>query len=121
MTEMSAAPSIPNAPRPYTPSWFDRFTDWVDRLSIPTAAFYVLLTAILLALHLVLRWEGALNSVYAFPLMHTASAVYILVLMHYLDNVAARALERFRPLLSISDEDYERLRFRLTTLPSRPL
>ena len=35
--------------RPYAPSWFDHWRNWVDRLPIPAWGFYVLLGGILLA------------------------------------------------------------------------
>ncbi len=101
----------------YAPSWFDRFTDWVDALTIPAALFYAVFAAILVIIQIATQWNGG---VYAFPLVYIIAIPYALALMHHLDQVAAQSLARFRPLLSISDAEYDDLLYRLTTLPTRP-
>jgi hypothetical protein len=45
--------------------------------------------------------------------------VYYLALMHYLDRYAGQALIQFRPLLQVSDSQFARLHYELTTLPAR--
>lgn len=122
MTERSAVQAAPGADftRPYTPSWIDYFTDWVDGLGIRYGAFYVSLGAILIAVQLVIQWDGNAGAVYAFPLVYIVTIAYNLALMHHLDIVAARALARFRPLLSMSESEYNELHYRLTTLPALP-
>ncbi|MCC6802408.1 MAG: hypothetical protein IT319_05965, partial [Anaerolineae bacterium] len=123
MTEISAAPeSAPAASnaRPYAPSWIDHFTHWVDGLGVRYGVFYASLGAILVAVQLVIQWSGNAGIVYAFPLIYIVTIAYNLALMHYLDKVAAQALSRFRPLLSLSDAEYRELEYRLTTVPARP-
>jgi len=45
---------------PYPPSWFDRFTDWVDQLPGPAWAFYLILgVAMILEISAVQWLEGA--------------------------------------------------------------
>jgi hypothetical protein len=58
--------------------------------------------------------------VFPFHVVLTLNVVYVVALMHYLDNMAERALERFRPALEVSEAEYARLRYELTTLPARP-
>jgi len=122
MTEIGVAqpPAAANSTRPYTPSWFDRFTDWVEHLSIPVGLFYVGFAAILAGIQLVIQWNGSVGTVYTFPLVYILTIAYCMALMHYLDKVAAQALVRFRPLVSMSDPEYDTLLYRLTTLPARP-
>jgi hypothetical protein len=45
-------------------------------------------------------------------------APYLLWVRFYLDRVAASALDVFRSVLAISDADFLRLRYELTTLPA---
>jgi hypothetical protein len=122
MAEMSVVQTAATASpaRPYTPSLLDRFTDWVDSLSIPTWLFYAGLALFLVCIQLLLQWDGTPKPLYPFPYVFIVTIAYDLALMHYLDRAAARALARFRPILSISDAEYEDLLYRLTTLPARP-
>ncbi len=122
MTEISAAQptTAANPIYPYTPSWFDRFTDWVDSLHISVSLFYAAFVAILAGIQLLSQWNGSV-SVYAFPLAYIGTIAYALALMHHLDKVAAQALARFRPMMSIDDVEYNVMLYRLTTLPARPV
>jgi hypothetical protein len=123
MTEISAVQPTIVPPRihPYQPSGLDRYTDWVDKLPMSAELFYVAFAAILIGLQLVIQWNGSLDSIHAFPLAYILTIPYALALMHYLDKVAAQTLARFRPLMSISDAEYDLMRYRLTTLPARPV
>jgi hypothetical protein len=47
-----------------------------------------------------------------------AIAPYMLWVRFYLDGVAAQAMDAFRPALAVSDEEFSRLRYELTTLPA---
>lgn len=124
MTELSASPSSLSptvSPRPYAPSWFDRFSAWVDRLPVPAPVFYLGLGVALVILQGLIQFSQPSHQVYAFPLVYVVSLAYHLALMHYLDQVAAYALARFRSLLTVSDAEYDSLLYRLTTLPARPV
>ncbi len=46
-------------------------------------------------------------------------APYLLWVRFYLDRVAAAALDVFRPVIAVSDAEFLRLRYELTTLPAR--
>jgi hypothetical protein len=123
MTEISVAPPthIANDLRPYAPSWFDRFADWVDSLSISAGRFYAALAAILAGVQIIVEWDGSGGIVYGFPLVYIVTIVYVLALMHHLDKLAAQALERFHPMLKLNDLEYRDVLYRLTTLPARPV
>lgn len=124
-----SSPFVP----PYPPSWFDRFTAWVDRLPGPAWAFYLVLGIGASFAESTIQWRegayatGTLNPLHVWTAGYFA---YTLGLMHYLDKSAASALASFRPLLasvktterqSSQDEStYARLAYQLTTLPPRP-
>lgn len=122
MAEITADQStaVPTAfAHPYAPSWFDRFTDWVDRLPFPAPLFYLGLALVLAGIQILLHWNSWGGILYGFPLVYVVSLPYHLSLMHYLDRVAANAMARIRPLLAVSDAEYADFLYRLTTLPNR--
>lgn len=53
------------------------------------------------------------------PVFAVVVAPYLLWVRFYLDRVAAAALDAFRPVLAVSDAEFLRLRYELTTLPAR--
>ena len=66
-----------------------------------------------------LRWSGSLRDGFELSrIFVVAIAPYIVWVRFYLDGVAARAMDAFRPALSVSDEEFARLRYELTTLPA---
>jgi hypothetical protein len=118
---------------PYPPSWFDRLTDWVDRLPGPAWAYYLILGAIAVLVGAAIQWrEGgfAVGTLKALPAWNFANFAFLLGLMHYLDKTAASAMVSFRPLLlparsprrrsSEDERTFRALSYRLTTLPARP-
>ena len=118
---------------PYPPSWFDRFTDWVDRLPGPAWGFYLILAAAVVLAETAIQWrEGAypVGTFNPLTVWSVANFAYLLALMHYLDKSAAFAIASFRPLLvsgkleprpSLQDQSsFAILSYRLTTLPPRP-
>jgi hypothetical protein len=114
--------------QPYPPSWIDKLTDWVRRLPVPSWVFYLALGLSLSLLYLALllssvQWAIgglSLTTVLVYSLLNGLTCAYLLGLIHYLDNSAAAALARFRPVLAADDAEYTRLSYQLTTLPARP-
>ncbi len=118
---------------PYPPSWFDRFTAWVDRLPGPAWGFYLILAARVVLAETAIQWrEGAypVGKFNPLTVWSVGNFAYLLGLMHYLDKSAASAIASFRPLLastksmahpSLQDQSkYAELSYQLTTLPPRP-
>jgi hypothetical protein len=69
-----------------------------------------------------LAWLAGVQPAGMRPLLASDEALYIvyyLALMHYLDSYAGQALSQFRPLLQVSDHQFARLHYELTTLPAR--
>jgi hypothetical protein len=66
-----------------------------------------------------LWWSGSLRDGFDLGrIFVVVIAPYMLWVRFYLDGVAARAMDAFRPALSVSDEEFFRLRYELTTLPA---
>jgi hypothetical protein len=108
--------------RLYSPSWIDRFTDWVDHMPLPNWAFYLVFWLVLFSVETLIHWyDGSypVGVVYPFHLVLTGTIPYTLALIHYLDRVAESALLKFRPALDVTDSEYAELRYQLTTLPAR--
>ena len=118
---------------PYPPSWFDRFTDWVDRLPGPAWALYAILAVGLAIAVSVVQWREGAYPAGTFNAGHVftgASLGFVLGFMHYLDKAASSAIASFRPLLSANDNasrlsaqeqsTFAALSYQLATLPPRP-
>jgi hypothetical protein len=108
--------------RPYEPSWINRFTHWVDQLSVPGWVVYVGLgLALALVQILILWWEGGLKHTALLPVIVFNALVmpYILALVHLLDSQAVTALDVMRPTLTITDQEFDDLQCRLSTMPFR--
>ncbi|MFQ5811658.1 MAG: hypothetical protein ACE5I2_00460 [Anaerolineae bacterium] len=106
----------------YPPSWVDRFTDWVKRLPGPSWLFYLGLWLALFLLINALKWlDGSqpLGTIEPLLALGAALAIYFPAMMHYLNGAASTALRTFRPVLAVSEAEYKRLHYQLTTLPAR--
>jgi hypothetical protein len=111
------------ATQAYTPSWIDRFTAWVGGLPGPSWSYFLGLWLILLLVQTIVSWvEGAFPIGTLNPPQVFISGVitFFLWLFYYLDERAGAAVEILRPALTISEEKYREMRFRLTTLPGWP-
>jgi hypothetical protein len=110
--------------RPYPPSWVDLFTEWVRRLPGSAALFYLGLALILVLLEVMVKWlDGTYQQENAwigvpYHLVLMVTGVYYLATIHQLDDTAAAALARFRPVLQVDEAQYTRLRYQITTLPA---
>lgn len=106
--------------RPYTPGWLDRLRDRIDRAPGPDWLWALGLLALETAWVLAMLWlSGSLREGFDLSrIFVVAIAPYIVWVRFYLDRVAARAMDAFRPALAVSDEEFARLRYELVTLPA---
>ena len=85
---------------PYRPSWFDRFTDWVDRLPVPQWMTYALIALAGVALVVGLRLLKAVEPGGDYTdLVTVIQPWFAFGAMHYLDRMAGAALDATRGLL----------------------
>ena len=110
-------------PRPYVPSWVNHLTAWVARRRWPSWYFYLGLWLVLVIVQVAALWiEGVfpVGMVFSAQLFIPAMIALFLAMIHFLDETAAEALETLRPALTANEEEYNRLRFQLTTMPAVP-
>ncbi|NIM93672.1 MAG: hypothetical protein GTO18_08165 [Anaerolineales bacterium] len=115
---------IAKSDRPYTPSWVDRLTDWIEALPGPSWIIYLVLFFLSGSLNQLVAWIAGTVAwgefdIYLF--LNNLFTVEILFFFKFLDEDARKALEEYRPLLSTSEEDYTRIEFELTNQPARPV
>ncbi|MFQ5854515.1 MAG: hypothetical protein ACE5LU_02565 [Anaerolineae bacterium] len=108
--------------QPYPPSWVNRFTGWVNRLPVPSWLPYLGLWLVSFLLLNGLKWLDRSQALGTIGIRHGARVlhpIYFLAMMHYLNVAAGAALRTFRPVLTVSEAEYKRLHYRLTTLPAQ--
>lgn len=124
--------------RPYSPSWADRVTDWVRKLPVHYPVVYTAPALLLFALTTAIKWgDGSYQAAYEaggqpglykvgslffypFHAVPELVAAYALALVHYLDDVAKRALANYRSTMAADEASYRDLQYRLTTMPALP-
>ncbi len=124
--------------RPYAPSWVDRVNDWVRGLRLDYPIVYLIPALALFALTTMIKWaDGSYQAAYEagnqaglykvgpfyfypFHLVPELVTFYALALIHYLDDVAKRALRTYCPAMDLDEKTYRDLEYRLTTLPALP-
>jgi hypothetical protein len=117
-----SAREIANFERPYPPGWFDRLTDWVDRMPGPNSLYCIGLLVIQFGYVTAMLWLNGRLPVGSIDLRLEFIVVvtpYFLWVRFYLDRLAGAALDAFRPVLAVTDAEFVRLRYELTTLPAR--
>jgi hypothetical protein len=104
---------------PYSPSWFDRITEAIDRLPVPYWTPY--------AVGLILYLGGVAISLARFggppvleALYSSSLPFYGFWLIHYLNRRASLSLDAFRPAFVGSQAELRLVRWRLTRLPALP-
>lgn len=120
---MSTLPVELQPAGPYRPSWVDRFSDWILGRPVPAWALYLALgVGWVLVAWLVVQASGvpATRTMLLYYALSGVGQAYLLGLIHYLDRSALAALERFRPVMTVDEAGFDRLRYQLTTLPARP-
>jgi len=107
----------------YSPSWVDRFTDWVGQLPGQSWSYYLGLGLLLFTLQAIVLWlEGSFpSSRIDFAHVFLAAAIpYMLALIHYFDHRASTTLVKMLPAMKTSEIENNALKYQLTTLPARP-
>lgn len=104
----------------YTPSWIDRFTDWVDRLPGSSWMYYLGLGLVLLLFQSSILWIEGIDPIGTFhpvQVFFSGMIPFLLAMFHYLDEWAGSALATLRPDLTVNEEKYQELHYLITTFP----
>ena len=113
---------IPAEAPPYRPSLVDRVVEALRRSRWPAAGVYAALAVLCVAAEIAVHWaDGTFPD--GFRFMHVMLPTYAVIVLpsfHYRNDVAARALADARPLLTLDEDGYDDLRYRLTHLPAGP-
>ncbi|MGD8849085.1 MAG: hypothetical protein PVF18_05140 [Anaerolineales bacterium] len=115
-------PSL-NFEEPYKPSWYDRFTDWLERLPGPVLGYYLVGAVVSVGIYVAVQASQGAYAGSGFFVWHIFLALQPLIVlawMHNLDYAAAIALERFQPAIKPDKEILDLARYKFMTLPSRP-
>jgi len=108
---------------PYGRSWIDQITVVVDKTSIPYPLVYFIIWILFLSILTALRWWDQTQPGWYFykpDVVMSATGIFFIALVHYLDQWAGKKLTVFRKAIHVSDEEFEELYYRLSTLPPRP-
>ena len=117
-----SSPKSAGEAKAYPPSFVDRLMAWIERLPGSAWVFYLLATAVIVALGHGLDWlDGTIptGTFVVDELTNDAVTIYALAALHLLNSTARRSLEDFRPALGKLEAQYEKLRYELTTLSPR--
>lgn len=109
-----------NENRPYTPHWIHTFFDWLDRLPIsPLITTLVLIPLLIGIIQHIYVWSVGLLPAGEFNTDLGTAGVYLifLYLLAFNRRGAPRAIDDFRPLLDVSDEEFQALKYRFVTIP----
>jgi hypothetical protein len=107
--------------RPYSPSWVDRFTDWLNSLPVPVwlsiALIYLLAVS---SFHLAYWLDGGVPfwTVDPFLLFNGVWSVIGLIFIMSLHRISNRAIDKFSTLVPRTRKELELLRYQMTTIPA---
>lgn len=104
----------------YKPSWVNKVMDRLERFPLPLWVTYFLMYLISLFYVRSLYWieGGALEE--GTQAWTFAIAVWLPVglgALHYLNIVARRAMNEFRPVVNCSDDEYNHIQYQMTRMP----
>ena len=107
-------------PRPYKPSWIDRFNQWVEVLPVRAWIFHLIFGIALILVQLLFLWaDGGLQAQELLPvIIFNALAIpFLLALIHRLDQQAVTALNTMKPLLEMTEGEFDDYEYRLSNMP----
>ncbi|MEX2029635.1 MAG: hypothetical protein WD906_01510 [Anaerolineales bacterium] len=112
--------AVPHGRRPYPPNFIHAVYAWLDRLPIPSWLFFALLIPTVgIAQHLVAWNQGALaQGQFNFDLGTAGYYLGIFLIGIYVLKAAPKALDEYRPLLDVTEEEYARLKYGFVTIPN---
>jgi hypothetical protein len=117
---MDTTTNVNKEERLYSPSWVDRFTDWVGKLPIQPWIFYAGLGVVLILIQMFfLRLDGnqQFDAILPVIIFNALAIPYLLALIHMIDNQAVMALNSMRSSLAINESDFDHYKYSLSNMP----
>lgn len=96
--------------------------DFVQRQRVPYWLTYLCLLFVEAALIHILAWADGWMPAFTFNPIATVFPIWLwipMIIMTYINSVAVDALNSFRPLLKIDEEEFNRLKYEFTNMPPR--
>jgi hypothetical protein len=106
--------------RPYKPSLIDRFNDWVEQLPIRSWIFYLFFGIALILIQILFLWlEDGFGFEELLPVIifNALTVPIILGLLQHLDHRARRALKIMRPVMEVTEQEWERHKYEIANMP----
>ena len=117
--------TVNNKEQPFKLSWIDRFTGWVENLPVQAWVFYVVFGFALILVQMLFLWlDGGLFADELLPVIifNGLATPFLLAQIHLLDNQAATAVISLKPMLEITEREFDDYEFKITHMPFlRPL
>jgi hypothetical protein len=104
----------------YKPSWFDRFNNWTENLSLNVWMFHLMVGILLVVLQVFLLWleAGSIsNELLPVIIFNSLAIPYLLVVILLLDNQAGRGIRLMNSVLNFSDREFDQYEYRLINMP----
>lgn len=112
-----------SVPTLYKPSWINRLIHFVVGVKVSSPIFYFIIWAIFYAILTLLRWNDEIyptGSLNVSDLVMSATGIFFIALVQYLDQWAGKKLRLFRTSLAATDEEFDAITYQLSTLPAGP-
>jgi hypothetical protein len=107
---------------PYKPSLIDRLNDWVGELRMGSVTFYLLLGIVLILIQLLFLWyDGGKHADELLPIItfNALAIPFVLGLIRILDSQAVSALNSMKPVLDLTEAEFDRYEYELSNMRSR--
>jgi hypothetical protein len=110
-------------PASYSPSWIDRFVDWLERLPGPTWAAWLAFLLLGFLATTIGGWASGTVRPGVIDPVQSSYAIFLVapfLVVRTLDRSAIRSLGAFAPSLDVDEAQLAGIAYRLTTIPARP-
>ena len=108
----------------YRRSWVDRVQHFAESIPLAPLGLYLVLAVVVFVILHGSQWISGNTKRFLFTLPLTWTAIwtpFMLATIHILDRIAKQSLAHFHPASGLEAKDFERVEYRLTTMPSRPV
>jgi hypothetical protein len=104
----------------YKISWVDKLMDWFEKLPLPLWVTYFFLYLLTVLYFGIVYWIELGSLVGEIRVLMFANAIWFpiwLAALHYLNIVARKAMDEFRPIMDCNEDDYNLLLYQMTRMP----